>query len=125
MTVSPEQERTAIALARNGLSDTQVITTLQNVYQLNDSAIGAVEAALDRAGSEIYTEQTQIITELGELKISGYRIWVILRTKFGERALSCKSVYNHLARLRSGDAVDAKTGACRYKAGLKEKTRHR
>lgn len=125
MTVSPEQERTAIALAGNGLRDIDAITTLQNPCQLNDSAIGEMESALDRAGSEIYTEQTQIITELGELKISGYRIWVILRTKFGERALSCKSVYNHLGRLRSGGAVDVKTGASRYKAGLKQKTRHR
>lgn len=125
MDLEPTHKEAVISLFLLGFSSLEIVDFLRNAYRLDDTAIASIESLLNQIGSEIYTEQVRTITEMNEAGINGYRIWIELKKRFNCRTLSQKAIYNHLARLRDGIKSDDKVGAARFKAGQKEKTRHR
>ncbi len=107
------------------MPQSKIFAELQNAYQLDDAAIAAIEDLLCQLGSEIYTQQLQLITELNEMKLSGYKIAAKLKSEFGPHALSQKSVYNELSRLQHGESCDRRLGLAAFRGARKRKTRHR
>lgn len=120
-----EQERVAKILWRAGLPHSKIVAELQNAYGLDETAIAAIEGLLHQLGSEIYTQQLQLITELNKTGTTGYKIAAELKKRFGAHALSQKSVYNELARSLHGEPCDRRLGLAAFQGARKRKTRHR
>ncbi len=112
-----EQGQTRSALECPCELSIEVVTKPQNASQLGAVESKAIQELTHQLSAEIYTQQLELIIKMSRTGATGYKIATKLKSQFGSHALSQKSVYNELTRL--------KLGLASFRGARQRKTRHR